>query len=61
MSTPSSHSGAIFTATAAAFVATVPPDVLNFAEKMGSALLLAIVAEAGRRLVSWAVERLRRK
>lgn len=43
----------IVTGTIAGFLAFIPPGVLGYVEKMFSAILLAMAAEAGRRFFSW--------
>lgn len=47
-----SFGAAVMTSAITGVVAVIPPNVLNYAEKLLSVLVLAMVAEAGRRLIS---------
>lgn len=50
-------SGTIANAVVTAFVAVLPEAAFGYATKLLSVFVLAAVAEGGRRLVAWLLER----
>lgn len=53
MSSSEQGGASILTGVVTAFVVSIPSPVITYAEKLVSALVLAMVAEGGRRLVAF--------
>lgn len=51
----------LLTSMVTAVVVSIPEPVVSYAGKLASVFVLAMVAEGGRRLVSWLVSKMRRK